>query len=332
MRWMTDESASLSLIEVRALTEAVRANIARVIVGKLEIIDLLLVALFSDGHVLLEDVPGMGKTVMAKSLARSIGATFQRVQGTPDLLPTDVTGVSYFDQGRSAFVFRQGPIFAQILLVDEINRATPRTQSALLEAMAERQVTVERETMLLPRPYLVLATQNPVELEGTFPLPEAQLDRFLLRVRVGYPSEDEEQVIVHRFKNDEPLDVLRPVVSAEQVIRLQQAIREVRWQPEVERYLLSVVRATREHAAVSLGVSPRGTLALYRACEAYAAMQGRDYVQPDDVKHLAPSVLAHRLLTTTRARLRGSESLAIIKEILDATPVPVETIALPHKG
>ncbi len=328
---MNDESASPSLIEVQGLAEAVRANIARVIVGKLDIIDLLLVALFSDGHVLLEDVPGMGKTVMAKALARSIGATFQRVQGTPDLLPTDVTGVSYFDQGRSAFVFRQGPIFAQILLVDEINRATPRTQSALLEAMAERQVTVERDTMPLPQPYLVLATQNPVELEGTFPLPEAQLDRFLLRVRVGYPSEDEEQVILHRFKNDEPLETLRPVVSAEQVVRLQQAIRRVGWQPEVERYLISIVRATREHAAVSLGVSPRGTLALYRACEAYAAMQGRDYVQPDDVKRLAPGVLAHRLLTTTRARLRGSASEAIIKEILEATPVPVETIALPHK-
>ena len=229
---MIDESATPSLIEVQRLADAVRANIAHVIVGKLDIIDLLLVALFSDGHVLLEDVPGMGKTVMAKSLARSIGATIQRVQGTPDLLPTDVTGVSYFDQGRSEFIFRQGPIFAQILLVDEINRATPRTQSALLEAMAERQVTVERETMLLPRPYLVLATQNPVELEGTFPLPEAQLDRFLLRVRVGYPSEDEEQGILHRFKNDEPLEALRPVVSAEQVTRLQQAIRLVGWQPK----------------------------------------------------------------------------------------------------
>ena len=328
---MTDESASLLLDEVQAMTQAVRANVARVIVGKLEVIDLLLVALFSDGHVLLEDVPGMGKTVMAKALARSLGATFQRVQGTPDLLPTDITGVSYFDQRQGQFVFRPGPIFAQILLVDEINRATPRTQSALLEAMAEHQVTVERETMPLPRPSLVLATQNPVELEGTFPLPEAQLDRFLLRVRVGYPSEEEEQAILHRFKHDEPLETLQLIVSADQVLALQCAIRQVTWQPEVERYLLAIVRATRGHPAVMLGVSPRGTLAFYRACEAYAAMQGRDYVQPDDVKRLAPSVLAHRLLTTTRARLRGSAAEAIIAEIVASVPVPVETISLPQK-
>ena len=329
---MRDGSTPRSLNKVQALTEAVRANVARVIVGKLDVIDLLLVALLSNGHVLLEDVPGMGKTVMAKALARSLGATFQRVQGTPDLLPTDITGVSYFDQRQGEFVFREGPVFAQVLLVDEINRATPRTQSALLEAMAERQVTVERETMPLPRPYLVLATQNPIELEGTFPLPEAQLDRFLLRVRVGYPSAEEEQAILHRFKNDEPLDILQPVASAEEVVALQQAIRQVSWQPEVERYLLAIVRATRAHSSVNLGVSPRGTLALYRACEAYAAMQGRDYVQPDDVKRLAPGVLAHRLLTTTRARLRGGESAAIIQEILEATPVPVETVVLPRKG
>jgi MoxR-like ATPase len=328
---MADESASFALSEVQAMAEAVRANIARVIVGKLEVIDLLLVALLSDGHILLEDVPGMGKTVMARALARSIGATFQRVQGTPDLLPTDITGISYFDQRRGEFVFRQGPIFAQVLLDDEINRATPRTQSALLEAMAERQVTVERETMPLPRPYLVLATQNPVELEGTFPLPGAQLDRFLLRVRVGYPSEDEEQAILHRFKHNEPLETLQPIVSAEQVALFQRLVRQVQWQPEVERYLLAMVRATREHPAVNLGVSPRGTLALYRASEAYAAMAGRDYVQPDDVKRLAPSVLAHRLLTTTRARLKGSASEAIIADIVEATPVPVEPIILPQK-
>jgi MoxR-like ATPase len=328
---MSDGSASQSLNEVQALAEVVRANVTRVIVGKTEVIDLLLVALLSDGHVLLDDVPGMGKTVMAKALARSLGAAFQRVQGTPDLLPTDITGVSYFDQRQGEFVFRPGPVFAQVLLVDEINRATPRTQSALLEAMAERQVTVERETLLLPRPYLVLATQNPVELEGTFPLPEAQLDRFLLRARVGYPSEEEEETILHRFKREEPLEALQPVISAERLLALQQVVREVQWQPEVERYLLAIVRATRSHQAVTLGVSPRGSLALYRACEAYAAMQGRDYVQPDDIKRLAPSVLAHRLLTTTRARLRGSESAAIITEILEATPVPVEAITAPKK-
>jgi MoxR-like ATPase len=329
---MKDSPPLLTLNDVQALAETVRANVARVIIGKDEVIDLLLVALLSDGHVLLEDVPGMGKTVMAKALARSINAGFQRVQGTPDLLPTDLTGVSYFDQQQSAFVFRPGPIFAQVLLVDEINRATPRTQSALLEAMAERQVTVERETMPLPRPYLVLATQNPIELEGTFPLPEAQLDRFLLRLRVGYPTEDEEEAILHRFKNDEPLETLQAVVSAEEMTALQQAVRQVQWQPVVERYLLTIVRATREHAGVSLGVSPRGTLALYRACEAYAAMQGRDYVLPDDIKQLAPSVLAHRILTTTRTRLRGGASEAIIQEIIASTPVPVETISIPQKG
>jgi MoxR-like ATPase len=328
---MTDESASAPLDKVREVAEAIRANVERVIIGKPEAIDLLLVALLSDGHVLIEDVPGMGKTMLAKSLARSLGATFQRVQGTPDLLPTDIIGVSYFDQRRNDFVFRHGPLFAQILLVDEVNRTTPRTQSALLEAMAERQVTVERETMLLPRPFLVLATQNPVELEGTFPLPEAQLDRFLLRIQIGYPSEDEEQAIFHRFKLDEPLETLQPVIAAEEIIALQRAVRSVQWQPEVERYLLTIVRATRNHAAVQLGVSPRGALALYRACEAFAAIQGRDYVLPDDVKRLAPGVLAHRLLTTTRTRMRGQRNLEIIAEIVDAAPVPVETITPPPK-
>lgn len=317
--------------QVQRLTTAIRDNIARVIIGKLDVIDLLLVALLSDGHVLIEDVPGMGKTIMAKALARSLGVTFQRVQGTPDLLPNDITGVSFFDQKRNEFVFRQGPVFAEILLVDEINRTTPRTQAALLEAMAERQVTVDRETMALPRPFLVLATQNPIELEGTFPLPEAQLDRFLLHVQMGYPSEDEEQFMLHRFKLDDPLETLQPVITPEEILELQRAIRQVRWQPDVERYLLAIIRATREHPAVQLGVSPRGTLALYRACEAYAALTGRDYVQPDDIKHLAPGVLAHRLLTTTRTRLRGKRNREIIAEIIQATPVPVEVIVPPAK-
>lgn len=327
---MSDESASPSIRAVQEFAGAVRANVGRVIIGKPGVIDLLLVALLSDGHVLLEDVPGIGKTMMAKALARSLGASFQRVQGTPDLLPTDITGVSYFDQKRNEFVFRQGPIFTQILLVDEVNRATPRTQSALLEAMAERQVTAERVTMPLPQPFLLIATQNPVELEGTFPLPEAQLDRFLLRVQIGYPSEEEEQAILHRFKQEEVIETLQPVADADALLALQQAVRAVYWQPEVERYLLAIVRATRGNPAVQLGVSPRGTLALYRACEAYAAMQGRDYVLPDDVKRLAPSVLAHRLLAASRTRMRGMQSVEIIRNILATTPVPIEKIAPPR--
>jgi MoxR-like ATPase len=324
---MMDQTATPDFEAVRSIAEAIRSNVARVMIGKMEVIDLLLVALLSNGHVLIEDVPGMGKTVMAKALARSLGATFQRIQGTPDLLPTDITGVSYFDQRHNDFTFRRGPLFTQILLVDEINRTTPRTQSALLEAMAERQVTVERETMPLPRPFLVLATQNPVELEGTFPLPEAQLDRFLMRLSVGYPSEDEEQAILHRFKSAEPLETLQPVMTAESLIAMQETIRQVQWQPVVERYLLAIVRATRDHAGVQLGVSPRGTLALYRACQAYAAMQGRDYVLPDDVKLLAPGILAHRLLTTARTRMRGQRALEILAEILQSVRVPVERIA-----
>lgn len=325
---MADESLTPSLSSTRQYALLIRENIARVIIGKSDIIDLLLVALLSNGHVLLEDVPGMGKTVLAKSLARSLDATFQRVQGTPDLLPSDIIGVSYFDQKQNEFTFRAGPLFAQILLVDEINRTTPRTQAALLEAMAERQVTVERESKRLPHPFLVIATQNPIELEGTFPLPEAQLDRFLLRIQMGYPSEEEEQAVLHRFKQEEPLDTLHAVVNADEFTSLQQAIRQVQWQPIVERYLLALVRSTRTHKDIQLGVSPRGTLALYRACEAYAAIQGRDFVLPDDVKYLAPFVLGHRLLTTSRNRMRGKRNAEIIAEIIQNTPVPTEEISL----
>jgi len=324
---VTQGADALSLSRVQQVAEAIRNNVSQVIIGKLDIIELVIVALLSDGHVLIEDVPGIGKTLLAKALARSLGATFQRVQGTPDLLPTDITGVSYYDQRHNEFVFRQGPIFTQILLFDEVNRATPRTQSALLESMAERQVTVERNSMPLPKPFLVIATQNPIELEGTFPLPEAQLDRFLLRIQIGYPSENEERAILHRFKQEEVLETLQPVVTAEQIIEMQQAIRSVNWNPEVEHYLLMIVRATRGHSSVQLGVSPRGTLALYRACEALAAIRGRDYVVPDDVKRLAPGVLAHRLLTNSRTRMRGMESVEIIKSIVASMPVPVEKIA-----
>ncbi|GHO78635.1 ATPase [Ktedonobacter sp. SOSP1-85] len=323
---MANDSLTPSLSSTRQYAALIRENIARVIVGKSEIVDLLLVALLSNGHVLLEDVPGMGKTVLAKSLARSLNAAFQRIQGTPDLLPTDIIGVSYFDQKQNEFTFRAGPLFSQILLVDEINRTTPRTQAALLEAMAERQVTVERESRRLPQPFLVIATQNPVELEGTFPLPEAQLDRFFLWVQMGYPSEEEEQAILHRFKQEEPLDTLQAVVSGEEFLALQQAIRQVQWQPVVERYLLALVRSTRSHKDIQLGVSPRGTLALYRACEAYAAIQGRDFVVPDDVKYLAPFVLGHRLMTTHRNRMRGRRNAEIIAEIIQTTPVPTEEI------
>jgi MoxR-like ATPase len=324
---MNDESAAPVSAGLQALAARLRANIGRVIVGKEALIDLLLVALLSDGHVLLEDVPGVGKTLLAKALARSLGLSFQRIQGTPDLLPGDLTGITYFEQPSSTFVFRPGPLFSHVVLVDEINRATPRTQAALLEAMAERQITVERETRPLPRPYLVLATQNPIELEGTFPLPEAQLDRFLLRLPLGYPTEEEELAMLHRFKAAEPLEELEPVAGAEAILSAQQEIRHLYWQPEVERYLLALVRATRSHPAISLGVSPRGTLALQRASAAYAALCGRDYVLPDDIKYLAPMVLAHRLVLTTRARLQRQEAAQVLQEILETIPVPVETLS-----
>jgi MoxR-like ATPase len=298
-------------------------NINRVIVGKGDVIDLVLVALIADGHILLEDVPGTGKTTLAKTIARSIGCTFKRIQFTPDLIPSDVTGINVFNQARSAFEFRPGPIIAQIVLADEINRATPRTQSALLEAMEERQVTVDGETMPLPAPFLVLATQNPIELEGTFPLPEAQLDRFLLRLKIGYPSEEEEDTMVARFEEESPLTTLTPVVSAEDLRAMSAVATRVHCEPVVRRYIVRLVTATREHPGLDLGASPRASLALFRAARALALIRGRPYVLPDDAKALAPVVLPHRLILSSQTRLRGRDAAAIVDEVLAGVPAPV---------
>ncbi|MGO8946601.1 MAG: AAA family ATPase [Ktedonobacterales bacterium] len=314
---------------VRSLQQAaasVRASVNRVIVGKEATIDLMLIALLSEGHVLIEDVPGLGKTVMAKSLSRSLGVSFARIQGTVDLLPSDVTGVSYFSQKLGEFEFRHGPIFAQIVLADEINRATPRTQSALLEAMQERQVTVDGQTMPLPYPFLLIATQNPIELEGTFPLPEAQLDRFLVRMRISYPSFDEERSMLYRFKTSRPLDELSPVLSETELRRLIPVVRAVTVAEPVTEYLLAIVRGTREHPATELGGSPRASLALFRAAQARAAMHGRDYVKPDDVKQLAVPVLAHRLIITAQSRLRGQDAEHVVESVVGSTAVPVEQL------
>lgn len=309
---------------VQDVARAVRQNVERVIVGKEEVIDLMMVALLCEGHVLFEDVPGIGKTVMAKSLAKSLGCSFQRIQFTPDLLPSDITGITFFNQKLGEFEFRPGPLLSQIVLADEINRATPRTQSALLEAMEERQISIERDTIPLPRPFIVIATQNPIELEGTFPLPEAQLDRFLLRLRLDYPTQSEERLIVQRFREEQPLADLLPVLSADRLLQAQKMIRSVRVDPSVENYLVELVRATREHSGVELGVSPRGTLALYRTTQAFAAIHGRSYVIPDDVKQMAPHVLAHRMIATSQTRMHGRAMEQIVDDVLHSVSVPVE--------
>ncbi|HEX6110482.1 MAG TPA: MoxR family ATPase [Ktedonobacteraceae bacterium] len=311
--------------QVQEAARAVRQNASRVIVGKEEVIDLLMVALLCEGHVLFEDVPGIGKTTLAKTLAKSLGCAFQRIQFTPDLLPSDITGITFFNQKKSEFEFRPGPLLAQVVLADEINRATPRTQSALLEAMEERQISVERETVILPRPFIVIATQNPIELEGTFPLPEAQIDRFLMRLHLDYPSHSEERLILQRFKETQPLDDLQPVLTGERLQELQKMIRRVRVEPAVENYIVELVRATRNHSGVELGVSPRGTLALYRSSQAYAAIHGRSYVIPDDVKRVARPVLSHRMIATSQTRLHGRVMEQIIEDVLHNVSVPVES-------
>lgn len=316
----------LDISPVQRIAQTVRTNVARVIVGKDEVIDLLLVALFCEGHVLLEDVPGIGKTTLAKTLARSIGASFQRIQFTPDLLPSDITGVSIYNQQSQQFEYRAGPVVAQLVLADEINRAGPRTQSALLEAMEERQVTVDGVTRPLPYPFLVLATQNPVELEGTFPLPEAQVDRFLMRVVLGYPTREDERQILRRFRVANPLVELKPVISTDEIRQANQICREVFVHAVIEDYLLDVVAATRKHPAFALGVSPRGALALYRTAQAVAAVQGRNYVIPEDVKTMAPPVLAHRLAPSIDARLHGQSTQQVLATLLNELPVPVEEV------
>ena len=283
----------------------------------------MLAAILSEGHVLLDDVPGLGKTVLAKSLARSIGCSFRRIQFTPDLLPSDVTGLNIYDQKSGEFVFRPGPLLAQLVLADEINRASPRTQSALLEAMEERQLTVEGETIPMPRPFLVIATQNPVELEGTFPLPEAQLDRFLVRLRMGYPDAAEEDAILQRFERAQPLEELEPVVEAEQIRGLAKAVEGVQVSVPVRGYMIEIIQATRAEPACELGASPRAALALMRASRALAAVRSRDYVLPDDVQEMARAVLPHRLLLTAEARLRSSTAETVLDQLLDRIPVPI---------
>ncbi len=297
-------------------------NVERVIIGKHAEVELALVAMLCRGHVLIEDVPGVGKTVLAKSLARSIGCTFSRLQFTPDLLPGDVTGVSVFNQKTREFEFRHGPIMAQIVLVDEINRATPKTQSALLECMEERQITVDEHTYKMPEPFLILATQNPIEYEGTFPLPEAQLDRFLMRITLGHPEPAEEIRILDAQQFVHPLETLGQVVSSEELLQAQEEVKAIHVDPLIKEYIVALVNATRDYPDVYLGASPRGSLGLHKTGQALAAVHGRDYVVPDDIKALAEPVLAHRLIVSPSARIKNVDTRFVVHDILDSVPVP----------
>lgn len=302
----------------------IRENVQKVIVGKGQAIDLALAAILCEGHILMEDVPGIGKTTMARALAASMGSTFSRIQFTPDLLPSDVVGINWFNQKEQRFEFRPGPVISQIVLADEINRATPRTQSALLEAMQERQVTVDGVSRRLPRPFLVIATQNPVELEGTFPLPEAQLDRFLLKVAIGYPELEEEGEILLRFQGGDRLDEVQPVTNPDEIKALQALRQEIRVEQSVRDYVVEIARTTRQHPEVDLGASPRATLALYQASQAWAGLRGREFVIPDDVKFMAPRVITHRLMISPQAQLRGRRPEELLEDIVAEVPVPVE--------
>ncbi len=310
------------MADIKGLADRVIENVEHVIVGKRDSVRLTVVGLLCQGHLLIEDVPGTGKTMLAKSLARSLGCSFNRIQFTPDMLPSDVTGVSIFNQKAQEFEFRAGPIMAQIVLTDEINRATPKTQAALLEAMEERQVTVDGVTHPLPRPFMVLATQNPIEYEGTFPLPEAQMDRFLLRISLGYPAPPEEVTMMERQQLVHPVDELRQVVGVDELLEAQEGIKQIEVTDEVKRYIVDLVGETRTHREVYLGASPRGSLAILRSAQAVAAMNSRQYVIPDDVKSVAIACLAHRVIVGSAARIREIDAREIVREILEQVPVP----------
>ncbi len=324
---MSTQSGTSSASEfVAELSSKLRDSVQRVIVGKSETIDLVVLALLCRGHVLLEDVPGTGKTTLAKALAASLDSQLNRIQFTPDLVPADVLGVNFFNAKNGEFEFRPGPIFSEILLADELNRATPRTQSALLEAMQERQASIDGVTSPVPEPFMVMATLNPVEMEGTFPLPEAQLDRFMVRASIGYPGRDEESAMLSRFQHGESLDPLPSVATGDDISKARDVIDEVTVDQTVSGYLLDIIDATRNSSSLRLGASPRASLALQHAAQGWAAMQGRSYVLPDDVKHLAVPVLSHRLLAETTSELRGQATATILTEIIESTPVPIEKV------
>jgi MoxR-like ATPase len=310
------------MADIKAFSEQVVSNLEKVIIGKRQSIELIVIGLLCQGHVLIEDIPGVGKTMLARSLARSLDCAFNRIQFTPDMLPSDVTGVSIYNQQKNIFEFRPGPIIGQIILADEINRATPKTQAALLEAMEERQVTVDGVTHILPRPFMVMATQNPIEYEGTFPLPEAQLDRFLLRLRLGYPSISDEVRVLEDQQIQHPLDRLKPVVKLKQILQAIEDVKHIYTSPAIKRYIVELTTRTRQSADVYLGASPRGSLSLLRAGQARAAMLGRDYILPDDIQALSTAVLAHRIIVSPAARLRDLSSDRIVQEAVYATPVP----------
>jgi len=310
---------------IASATDRLIENIQKIFVGRREVVELLLACILCEGHVLLEDVPGTGKTTLARALAASLGCTFRRIQFTPDLLPSDISGLNWFNQKKQEFEFRPGPVFSQILLADEINRATPRTQSALLEAMQERQVTIDGVSHALERPFLVVATQNPIELEGTFPLPEAQVDRFLMRIAIGYPDLTMEGELLERFRKTDPLTDLQPVLNSEEIIALQAERREIRVESSVRDYMIRISDATRSNREIQLGASPRATLALYQTSQAWAAIHNRDFVLPDDVKAMAPHVFNHRLIIAPQAQLRGRNTQELIRDIVVSVPVPVES-------